>query len=166
MPAAGTCSRCGRFYCLTCVPDALQRGKVDCPECAGSREEREAPETIAHIVKEMWIAQLIVAFVIAVLIAAFGAVQDKPAFLVAGIAAFFAAPFLLCAALIAATRSMWSVWSGFVLDVVVFAALAILSFGVNCSFVIAIAVPIYTLSRVRKLGRLIQSYPEAYKRAV
>lgn len=42
LPAAGTCSRCGRFVCVRCAPDVLTSRSVQCPACV-AREEAAAP---------------------------------------------------------------------------------------------------------------------------
>ncbi len=44
-PAAGACERCGKFFCIRCVPDALERTSARCPACR-DREKTDGPRGI------------------------------------------------------------------------------------------------------------------------
>jgi Protein of unknown function (DUF2569) len=41
--AASTCERCGRFICVRCAPDVLQRGHASCPECLARQAAADTP---------------------------------------------------------------------------------------------------------------------------
>ena len=43
-PAAGTCERCGRFFCVRCFPDIVTQARGRCLPC----QEREAREATGH----------------------------------------------------------------------------------------------------------------------
>ncbi len=43
--AANTCERCGRFICVRCAPDVLQRGHATCPECVARQAAGDSTQS-------------------------------------------------------------------------------------------------------------------------
>src|SRR4051812_32915 len=51
MPSGGTCTRCGRFVCIRCVPDLATVGKPVCPECVERTDYAEAQVQVPKILR-------------------------------------------------------------------------------------------------------------------
>lgn len=156
-PAAGTCARCGRFVCLTCVPAALTERRFECPECLAARPGRDAPALLKRYSRE-----LVGSFVVLALgasLAAAAVASGRHLEVKVGLAVM-TAPFALglfgAAALFAVTGRTWIAWCGVALEALVLIPLA-LGLQSWLSLVVG-AAPIYAFIRVlqvRELKRLV-----------
>jgi hypothetical protein len=169
MRAAGTCKRCGTFFCARCVPSVLDTN-VECPNCLESKEGRDAPATIKAIIREQWITLALLGLLAlgtgfaAVMAAPVGAsIQSDEAHLaLAGInGAVLALPFAIAALLVGLVQRMWAVWVGYVIEAIMFLLIALSSFGLNVVTALAICAPIWSLTRVLRLDELMKKYPNA-----
>lgn len=157
MVAAGTCVRCGRFYCVRCVPDAALRNKVTCAECVALVAKSEAPEKIRKLRRELWVSFILVgAFAAAVFIALPIFATRDPVRMVTllAIGAVTALPLIGCGILYASLRRRWVAWTGVVFELVFAAALIFLSGKITVITGVMLAVPILTAVRMQKLLEL------------
>ncbi|WP_321548904.1 hypothetical protein [Hyalangium rubrum] len=169
MPAAGTCVRCGTFFCAQCVPSVLEKN-IECPSCLESKEGRDAPATVKAIIREQWSTLALLGLLVggvnfASVIAnseRFNLGGDTGLFVIALLTgALMALPFAIAALMVGLVRRMWAIWVGYVIETVMFVLIALISFGFNFITAISIGVPIWSLTRVLRLGELMQKYPNA-----
>lgn len=169
MPAAGTCTRCGTFFCARCVPSVLDTN-VECPSCLESKEGRDAPATIKALIREQWITLSLLGMLAlgigfaAVMAAPAGASigSDEAHLILAGLyGTVLAIPFAIAALLVGLVRRMWAVWVGYVIEAIMFLLIALSAFGLNVVTALAICAPIWSLGRVLKLDELMKKYPQA-----
>jgi O-antigen ligase len=152
MPAAGTCSTCGSFYCIRCVPEAATVQTAQCPRCRVSLAVREAHEKIESLFNKLWVAPLLMgmlapfAFVI-LASSAWGPGRSFTLGLATGLLLF------VVAILIPVTRSLKVAWICVVLDLLVLGLMILLKGLGGVTLVLALA-PIWTAARIQKIEEL------------
>jgi hypothetical protein len=169
MPAAGTCVRCGTFFCARCVPSVLEKN-IECPSCLESKEARDAPATVKAIIQEQWVTLALLGLLVsgvgfASVIAApwrYNVRSDEAHLALAGLnGAIWAVPFAIAALMVGLVRRMWAIWVGYVIEAIMFVLIALSSFGFNFVTAIAVCAPIWSLVRVLRLAELMKKYPSA-----
>lgn len=169
MPAAGTCVRCGTFFCASCVPSVLAKN-IECPSCLESQEAREAPATVNAHIQQQWITLVVLGLLVGGM--GFASVYATPErynfssdtvhLALAGLSgALWAVPFALAALMVGLVRRMWAIWVGYVIEALMFVLIASSSFGFNLVTAIAVGAPIWSLVRVLTLAELMKKYPSA-----
>jgi hypothetical protein len=166
LPAAGTCSRCGAFYCIRCVPEAAQVKQAMCPRCQSTQAVREAPEKIRGLFRELWISPLVMGVGVLLSFVALG-LSGRGAEMIGGavIGVIASLPFFVVALLLGLTRSIAVAWVGFVLELLML--LMMLLGGVSCFVLVMAIVPVMTvlqISKVRELQALLKAQPAEQSR--
>jgi hypothetical protein len=167
MPAAGTCVRCGTFYCAKCVPSVLEQN-IECPNCLETKEERNAPATAKAIIREQWITLVLLGLLVGGI--NFALVISRPeqfntwsdgvhAAIAALSGAIVALPFLIAALVVGLVRRMWASWVGYAIEALMFLVIALSALGFNLVTAIALGAPIWSLGRILRLAELAKKYP-------
>ncbi len=169
MPVAGTCVRCGTFFCAQCVESVLGEN-IECPSCLESKEAREAPASVKASIREQWgmlalLGLLFGGIGFAAVIAdpeRFSFDSDQTHLLLAlfnGVV--MSLPFVIAALLVGLVRRMWAVWMAYVIEILMFVLIVFTSFGLNCATAVVICASVWSLSRILKLAELVKKYPSA-----
>jgi hypothetical protein len=153
MPIAGTCSRCGAFYCIRCVPDAALLKQAICPRCKETQAVREAPEKLRGLYRDLWLSPLIMGVLIGALPGLLWLISQEPkAMGIAILGVVVSLPFFLGAFLIGVTRSLTVAWIGFGIELLGLAVM--LLGGGGCCVLLIAAVPLMTMIQIRKIQEL------------
>jgi hypothetical protein len=169
MPAAGTCVRCGTFFCARCVASVLENN-IECPSCLESKEARDAPATVKTIIREQWITLALLGLLVGGI--GFAGVIAAPERFNTGsemihlalavlTGAILTLPFAIAALVVGLARRMWASWLGCAIEAIMFVLIALTSLGFNFVTAIAIGAPLWSLSRVLRLAALAEKYPTA-----
>ncbi len=160
MPVAGTCVRCGSFFCARCVPTVLAKN-IECPNCLESKEEREAPAMVKAIIQEQWITLAMLGLLVggmvfaSIMASAKSPAASEATLLVIAVfgCVLFALPFVIAALVVGLAQRMWAVWLGFLIEAIALLWLAFGSCGITLVFLL------WSLVRILKLQQLMEKYP-------
>lgn len=155
MGASATCQRCGRFVCVRCTPDALERDQVTCPECEVLVQREQRPARFKALGAQLVISWLLVSGLLGVTLAGlvFFARQDPSTRL--GVLVLLGPvllALLLCTALFALTRRLWLGWAATVTESMMLVPLWLTNPS-WCTAVLA-AAPIFSAVRLLQMREL------------
>jgi hypothetical protein len=146
--------------CSTCLPEALTRARVECPECTSSQLTRDAPALLKRYSREVVGSFVLIGVGVGLAAAAVAlAAPENRLELKVGLAVMttpFVVGLLGAATAFALTGRTWVAWCGLALETLMLVPLA-LALQSWCSLVVG-AAPIYSFIRllqVRELKRLL-----------